>query len=203
MIVSRKNSAKRREILAELTALDERLYAEGRRLFETPRSTNVLAYDEAAFEQRFAAQAVWDLRPECRDGETVFRASDRLLASGLHGRDGIGDDCRVWTGPSPRSTVYFPVPAGYELDVKVWINAYVAPRLREQLRVEFDDLRVEHRFESSEDSRDVLVVRVNPERTFGKLTMTVDETLDAGDLGETGDHRKRGVQFDSYGRRIV
>lgn len=193
------------DILAELTAYDAIVYEQAARRFDEHHSVHA-DYDERAFESGDAHDAVKRLTPMHRAGYTVFSVRDALIVSGIHGRDGAGyANCRVWTGPSTRTVIYFPVPVGERLEVRLWVHGYASQAiLRHTLRMEIDDIAVPHQFVPEAGWHEVVVMQAVSRRPFMKLTIHLDETLDSIAAGQgPGDPRRRGLSFDSYGWRVV
>jgi hypothetical protein len=188
------------EIVHRITAVDRELYIYARQLFFN-RHAKRIQYSESDFEAVHAAEATQRLRPILRDRSAFMSVRDTILASGIHGRDGAGtENCAIWTGPSKRTVLYMPCPAGKMLKVKLWIRGYAAERIRSQVRFEIDDRLTSHTFASSPESHEIVEMDATPKRPFLKLTILVDETLTSLESdGRDGDERKRGLAFDGYG----
>lgn len=182
-----------------LLAQDEQLYAEAGSLF----GRHVTA-DAAPWSQQHAQELSRHIVPLNRNGPPVFSVRGPMIVSGVHGRDAAGsENCRLWSGPAPRMTIWIPVPKNTRITAEIRVHGYAHERQREALRIECDGHAHAHRFESLEGYRDLIAVDCKPQQPILALSVILDETLSGPDLGEVaGDTRRRGISFDRYGWRL-
>lgn len=180
-----------------LLAQDEQLYAEARTLFARHATT-------APWSQQQAQELCRHIVPLNRNGPPVFSVRGPMMISGVHGRDAAGtDNCRLWSGPAPRMTIWIPVPKGTRITAEIRVHGYAHERQRETLRIECDGRVQPHRFESLQGYRDLIAVDCKPQQPILALSVILDETVSDPDLGDpTGDTRRRGISFDRYGWRM-
>lgn len=192
-----------RDILKTLTRVDRVVYDRARQLFDRRHREAAEYYNIDMFEDRHAANLLAEARGSASDGATRYSVRAPIIGSGYHGRDGGGmASCAVWTGPETRTTLYMPTPPNMPLSLLVWIRGYVDSRQRDQLRVRVDGRSVPHYFGVNDDYADVLTIDTHATRSFVRLEIDLDETLESGDPGtELYDARERGFAFDSYGWR--
>lgn len=190
--------------LEAVTRLDRQLYDHARTLFDWRHREAGLGYGAAEFEALHAARLLGTLEPVERDGASCHSVRGPVFGSGFHGRDSARlPQCAIWTGPSPRTVLYVPVPVGRRIDLLLWIRGYANPDQRGQLRVFLDGCAAAHHFEAVRGCADLLVVRNQAScRPFQRLELELDETVPGGTPGtETHDPRLRGLSFDAYGWR--
>ncbi|MDO9452294.1 MAG: hypothetical protein Q7J29_05480 [Stagnimonas sp.] len=181
-----------------LLAQDDLLYAEAAKLFE--RHTTAAA----PWSQQQAKELSRHIVPLNRNGPPVFSVRGPMMVCGVHGRDAAGsDNCRLWSGPSPRMTIWIAVPKNTRITAEIRVHGYAHERQRETLRIECDGRVQPHRFESLEGYRDLIAVDCKPQQSILGLSVILDETLSGPDLGDVaGDTRRRGISFDRYGWRL-
>lgn len=194
-----------RDILRELTRLDQIVYDRACELFEVRHREMAEAYDVAAFEARHAARLLGELRGVRRHAMTRYSVRMPLAGSGFHERDAAGTpSCAVWTGPDSHATLYIPTPPNMALSLLVWILGYAAEKQRGQLRVWANGRPAVHYFEPAEGHADLLTVDLFSTGDFVRLELDVGEAVGSGEPGsEEADPRKRGICFDTYGWRPV
>jgi hypothetical protein len=192
------------DILEELTRYDALLYRRATELFEQRHVPEARRFDQESFEREYATAALQRLRPSIFDGDVVFSVRQPLIGSGFFGRDAPRTgECRIWTGPSPRSMLYMPVPAGKRIKIKLWVHAYASDRQRCALALRADGRTIRHEFQTVDGYRDLITAEVETTRDFVALTIDVLGTLDSAEAGSGDfDERRRGLSFDRYGWRL-
>jgi hypothetical protein len=193
------------DVLDRLTRVDRVIYDRAQQLFFSRHKVMAEAYDTAAFETQHAARLLGEARGLSYDGATRYSVRMPIVGSGFHGRDGSGlPSCAVWSGPATRTTLYIPTPSNMRLSLLVWIRGYVDGGQRGQLRVRVGGKPVTHNFELANGYADVLTVDTCTEKSFVRLEIDIDETLESGEPGtDLHDSRPRGFAFDSYGWRPI
>ncbi len=187
------------QILDELTHHDRQLYDFALEQFEAQHRAPGEAYGRAQFERDHAGSATAALTPQRRGGDRVFSVRDPLIGSGFHGRDGRGTAiCRVWSGPSPASLLYMPVPENARLTVKLWLHGYAHPRQREALKLRIDGHLVPHRFQPEAGCAELLLADVQTSRSFVALEIDIGAAASDAQMPQ-GDARHRGFSFGAYG----
>ncbi len=188
------------DILRKLTVFDEEAYSFAESLLEKKLSEGA-RYQEKDFEELHLARAVERLRPVPKGQDTVISVRECIIGSGFWGRDASGcPNCAVWTGPSTRSVLYFPCPAGVQIQAKLWIRGYASPLQRGRLRFEINDRPARHEFQSDASCHEVAVVPAISQHPYLKLTILLDATVTSSEAGYgDGDLRARGVSLDRYG----
>jgi hypothetical protein len=193
------------DVLNRLTHVDRVIYDRARQLFFSRHRVTAETYDTAAFETQHAARLLGEARGLSYEGVTRYSVRMPIVGSGFHGRDGSGmSSCAVWSGPETRTTLYIPTPRNMRLSLLVWIRGYVDGGQRGQLRVRVGGKPVAHNFELANGYADVLTVDTCTEKSFVRLEIDIDETLESGEPGtDLHDSRPRGFAFDSYGWRPI
>jgi hypothetical protein len=193
------------EILNSLSRYDTIIYDIAALDFAQHSNSGALGKDANMFEDKYAAVAVKQLIGRNWRGSTVYSVRDQIIGSGFFARDAAGQqNCRIWTGPGERSSLYMPVPANAPVSLKIWVHGYAAEAQRLALKIEVDDQPIQHVFEPADGWREVIVTETYTSKSWTKITIIVTKTVDSVEAGiGLGDDRKRGLSFDQYGWEVL
>jgi hypothetical protein len=191
-------SAESLAILQDVCADDFNLYAKAQGMLESKLSPS---YEQSDFELQHLDWRLQQLAPRFESGRRVFSLNDQIIGCGVHGRDaGDTEGVTVWTGPSPRTVLYVPVPPRERLDLYVDVGGYIHPSVGESLRIRVDGLDHSFRRTAARDVLERIVVPVHTKQPFCKVELIVDRTYTPAEAGHGGgDSRRLGIALKGYG----
>lgn len=182
-----------RDILAELTAMDERLYSHARDLFEYSKKC-VSDNTEASFERDFVSSRLNGMKAEYSEVGMMFDMRQPITGSGHLGRR-TNQEGRswVWTDAAQTFTLYMPTPPNRALTIFLRILEYGNDTFRDNLIVSIDGNPVEHRFAKGPKCKELLKLEHSSMQEYLRLDIGIKPDAMAGITG------REGVRIDAYG----